>query len=109
MGSCSSARGLTAPLAGKSLRATLKQMGAAVTVHGFRSSFRSWTAAQTSYPEWVCEMSLAHQVGDAVLRAYQRSDVIEKRRRLMTAWANFCCGETASADASHRVVPLRKS
>ena len=60
------------------------------TVHGFRSSFRDWTAERTSYPREVAEMALGHAVGDKVEAAYRRSDLFEKRRRLMNEWSRFC-------------------
>ena len=59
------------------------------TVHGFRSSFRDWASEQTSVPHAVAEAALAHQVGSAVERSYARSDLFEKRRDLMTRWAEF--------------------
>jgi integrase len=58
------------------------------SVHGMRSSFRDW-AADTGQPADLAEMALAHSVGNAVERAYRRSDVIERRRALMDAWATF--------------------
>ncbi len=60
------------------------------TVHGFRSAFRDWAAEGTSFPHEVAEMALAHTVGNKVEAAYRRGDLLEKRRRLMDAWANFC-------------------
>jgi integrase len=57
--------------------------------HGFRTSLRTWAAEQTSYPHAVCEMALAHQVGSAVERSYARSDLFERRRDLMQAWADY--------------------
>jgi len=57
--------------------------------HGFRSSFRDWSAEQTDSNEEVRRVATMHSVGDAVQQAYQRSDLLEKRRRLMTEWANF--------------------
>lgn len=65
-----------------------------VTVHGFRSSFRDWAGDCTSYPRELIEEALAHQVGNAVERAYRRSDALEKRRRLMDAWGAYCTGRT---------------
>ena len=65
----------------------LKRIG---IVHGFRSSFRDWAAERTAYPGAVCEMALAHAIGDKVEAAYRRSDLIEKRRRLMADWSTFC-------------------
>ena len=63
--------------------------GGRCTVHGFRSSFRDWASEQTSVPHAVAEAALAHQVGSDVERSYARSDLFEKRRRLMDRWAEF--------------------
>lgn len=60
-----------------------------VTPHGFRSTFRVWAAEQTSHPYEMVEMALAHSVGTAVERAYNRTDMVEKRRTLMQDWAGF--------------------
>ena len=70
---------------------TLRAAAAAVrgTIHGFRASFRTWASEQTTYPHAVCEMALAHQVGNDVERSYARSDLLEKRRSLMTEWAAY--------------------
>ena len=69
--------------------------------HGFRSSFRQWAAERTNIPREVAEFALAHVVGDAAERAYQRSDLFDKRRDLMTAWARYL--DSAPA----RVVAIR--
>jgi len=61
-----------------------------VTAHGFRSSFRTWSAEQTAFPHEVAEQCLAHVVSNAVVRAYKRTDLFDKRRRLMFAWASYC-------------------
>jgi integrase len=74
-----------------------------VTVHGFRSSFRDWCAEQTNFPREIAEAALGHIVGDSTERAYLRGDVLEKRRRLMEAWAAYC----AKAAPAGEVVPLR--
>jgi integrase len=60
------------------------------TVHGFRSSFRDWCSERTSYPPAVAEQALAHAVGSKVERAYSRSSLFEKRRRLMAEWSTWC-------------------
>ncbi len=52
-----------------------------VTVHGFRSSFRDWAAECTAFPRELAEKSLAHSVGDETERAYQRGDLLERRRK----------------------------
>jgi integrase len=70
----------------------LKKMGVAVTVHGFRSTFRDWAAERTDFPNHVVEMALAHVVGDATEAAYRRGDLYEKRTELMNAWSVFCAG-----------------
>jgi integrase len=72
------------------MRDLLKRWGLATTVHGLRSSFRDWCREQTSYPREVAEHALAHTVGDQTERAYARGDLLEPRRRLMTAWADYC-------------------
>lgn len=61
-----------------------------ITPHGFRSTFRDWTAEHTSYPRELAEAALAHTLGSKVEAAYQRGDMLEKRRRLMEDWARFC-------------------
>lgn len=74
-----------------------------ITVHGFRSTFRDWAAEQTSFPNFVAEMALAHIV-KGVEGDYRRGDLFEKRRRLMDAWATYCTTKNARAD----VHPIRK-
>jgi integrase len=61
-----------------------------LTAHGFRATFSTWAAERTAFPSEVAEMALAHTVGDAVVRAYQRGDMFEKRRQIMDSWAKFC-------------------
>ena len=74
-----------------------------VTVHGFRSSFRDWAEERGGMPREIAELSLAHEVGSAVERAYRRSDLLSKRRTLMERWARFCLSDNASS----KVVELR--
>jgi integrase len=85
-------------------RKLLIDMGHTVTVHGFRSSFRDWADARTNYPNHVVEQALAHVIGSKVEQAYRRSDLFEKRRRLMQQWAEFCTTEPVEHD---KVVALR--
>jgi integrase len=75
-----------------------------VTPHGFRSSFRDWAAERTAFPAEIAEMALAHQVGNAVERAYRRGELMVKRRQLLAAWAAYCAAPATAAD----VVPLHK-
>jgi integrase len=60
-----------------------------LTAHGFRSTFRDW-AAETGQPADVAEAALAHTLGNKVQAAYQRGDLLERRRNLMVGWADFC-------------------
>ena len=79
------------PLTHTAMLELLRRMGHdSVTVHGFRSSFRDWAAERTSYPNHVAEAALAHAVADKVEKAYRRTDLFEKRRRLMADWAAWC-------------------
>lgn len=81
-----------APRGGKlsdaAMSALLKRMKVKVTVHGFRSTFRDWTAERTSTPNQIAEMALAHTV-KGVEGAYRRGDMLAKRARLMGQWADF--------------------
>ncbi|MBN9463691.1 MAG: integrase arm-type DNA-binding domain-containing protein [Burkholderiales bacterium] len=63
--------------------------GRVAVVHGFRSTFRDWTA-EIGYDRDMAEMALAHTVGSEVERAYRRTDMVERRRALMQDWANYC-------------------
>jgi len=78
------------PLSNMAFLATLRRMGKATTVHGFRSSFRDWAAEQTNYPREFAEMALAHTIESKVEAAYRRGDLLEQRRPMMIDWSNFC-------------------
>jgi len=80
-----------------------RHFGFQYTVHGFRSAFRDWAAERTNYPSEVAEMALAHRVGSQIENAYRRTDMFERRRRLMADWATFC--ETPAGNAE--VIPIR--
>jgi integrase len=60
------------------------------SVHGLRATFKTWASERTSFAREVVELSLAHVVGNAVERAYSRTDLFDKRRKLMDAWADYC-------------------
>src|SRR3546814_5881526 len=77
-------------LADMSLSKMMKLAGRSETVHGFRSSFRDWAAEKMSHvPSMVPEMALAHSVGNAVEKAYLRSDLKVLRMQLMSDWGAF--------------------
>ena len=75
----------------------------AITVHGFRSTFRDWASEQTSFPHEVCEMALAHVIGNKAEAAYRRGDLFEKRRLLMDAWQAFADSKTLA-----KVLPMKR-
>jgi integrase len=84
--------GQRGPLSDMSLTAVLRRMAVDATAHGFRSTFRDWTAEHTDCPNEVADMALAHAVGDKVEAAYRRGDLFEKRVALMADWASFLAG-----------------
>lgn len=89
------------PLSDMSLTKVLRTTGLAerTVVHGFRSSFRSW-CADSGKPRELAEAALAHVVG-GVEGSYLRTDVLERRRVLMQAWANFVTGDGADVVRIH--------
>jgi integrase len=91
------------PIGGTTVREMLCELRPGVTTHGFRSTFRTWAGAQTGVAREVAEMALAHKVGDAVERAYWRDDLLDKRRSLMEAWAQYCARVPAG------VVPFQRA
>lgn len=84
----------------------LRRMKVDCTVHGFRSGFRDWAAECTGYAHEVCEMALAHVIGNKSEAAYRRGDLFDKRRRLMADWASYCSTIASNAD---NVRPIRKA
>jgi integrase len=92
------------PISNMTMTKALTAAGAGdFTVHGMRSSFRDFCAEETNFPREIAEAALAHVVGDATEQAYRRGDALEKRRKLMTAWANYIepCPE-------NNVVPIKR-
>ena len=95
------------PLSNMAMLELVRGMREGLTVHGFRSTFRDWAAEQTAYPHELCEIALAHTVGNKVEAAYRRGDMMEKRRRLMADWAEYC--ERPQPDTAFpKVSPIRK-
>ena len=80
------------PLSTVTLSKLIKGLGIAAVPHGFRSSFRDWAAERTSTPREVVEAALAHTVQNPTEAAYARSDLFERRRRLMDDWAVYVGG-----------------
>ena len=96
------------PISNSAMDRLLKRMGYKgnqATVHGFRSSFRDWASETTGFPHEICEMALAHTIGNKVEAAYRRGDLFAKRARLMADWARYCAAPSKAAT----VTPLRAS
>jgi integrase len=84
-------------------KALFTRMGAeGFTSHGFRSSFRDWCSDCAKADPELCEAALAHATGNAVTRAYARSDLFDRRRALMDSWGRFCVGRTGQVVALNR-------
>jgi integrase len=94
--------GASAPLSSMALLALLRRMnsptkwidkdGRPITIHGFRATFKTWAEEAATFPHAIVEQAMGHQVGGRVERAYMRTDLLEKRRELMDAWARHCEG-----------------
>jgi len=78
------------PLSVMSMTMVMRRLKQPYTVHGFRSAFRDWASEETNLAREVAEQALAHIIENAVERAYRRSDLFEKRRELLKAWASCC-------------------
>lgn len=88
------------PLSDMSITAVMRRMGYQgdrATVHGFRSTFRDWAADRTAFPREVAEACLAHSIG-GVERAYRRSDLLAKRRKLLEAWERYANAPAVDGD-----------
>src|SRR5262245_19746915 len=79
-----------------------KEDDRAVVPHGLRSSFRDWAGDCTSFDHQTIEFALAHQIDDKTERAYARATAVEKRRRLMMLWSQYC------EKAPSKVLPFAK-
>jgi integrase len=83
-------RAATSPLSNIAFLMLLRRLERpAITVYGFRSSFRDWAAEKTKFSRSVCEAALAHVVKDNTEAAYFRSDLFDQRRALMEAWGKY--------------------
>ena len=82
------------------LSGLLQQLGIGAVPHGFRSSFRDWAAERTDHPREVIEAALAHVVRNQTEAAYARSDLFERRRRLMNDWMRYLTGQPRTGSRS---------
>jgi integrase len=75
------------------LSKVLRATGVDATVHGFRSTFRTWAAENINMPVAVLEMCLAHGIADKTQAAYDRATYLDKRRGIMQRWSDFLTRE----------------
>jgi integrase len=100
------------PLHSLAMLELFRTMRPDLTVHGFRSTFRDWAAERTNFPREVVERAMAHTLRDKTEAAYQRGDLLDKRRPLMAEWARYCeqtpiASDTATAQTPDRDCPSR--
>ncbi len=88
------------PLSNMALEALLRRMNVDTTVHGFRSAFRDWAGDKTSFPRELAEAALSHVIGDKSEQAYRRGDALDKRRKLMDAWASYLAARNRKTTSS---------
>ena len=81
------------PLADLTLSKLMRDLNIDAVPHGFRSSFRDWAAERANAPPAVAEAALAHTVRNKVEAAYNRTDLFERRRKLMDQWSDYLSGE----------------
>lgn len=81
-----------AALSDMAMTMCLRRRSLEYVAHGFRSSFADWRGEATSFPKELAEAALAHIIGDETEAAYRRGDALDRRRGLMTAWADFIAG-----------------
>ena len=83
-------------LSNMALSMLTRRMDVDATAHGFRTSFGTWCSDVAHAPLEVAEACLSHRIGSAVSRAYARSDMLQRRRPIMQAWADFLTDEPAA-------------
>jgi integrase len=77
------------PVSDAAMSTMMKREGYEARPHGFRATFRTWVEEQTDTPFEIKESALGHTVDSEVVRSYQRSDRLDKRRHLILAWTKF--------------------
>jgi integrase len=75
-----------------------------VTVHGFRSTFRSWFQERTDFAWELGELSLSHAIGSAVSQSYNRSDALERRFEVANAWCSYIDPDPVANDDQNVIV-----
>ena len=81
------------PVSDMTLTKVLRDMVLDAVPHGFRSSFKDWASETTDFPNELSEAALAHAIPNKAEAAYRRGSMLEKRRTMMAAWADFVNGK----------------
>jgi integrase len=92
------------PLSNMAMLELLKDLRPGLTVHGFRSTFSDWAGDQTNFDRQTREFALAHGLTDKTEASYRHMTAVEKRRKLMDAWAKYCASKPVAAG---NVTPIR--
>ena len=85
----------TKPMSDAAMSRMMEREGMTARPHGFRATFRNWVEECKGAAYEVKETALGHQAGNDVERAYQRSDLLEKRRALLAEWAAFLARQSS--------------
>jgi integrase len=87
------------PISNMAMLALLKRLGlkGVVTTHGMRATFKTWASEATDFDRLAVERCLAHEIGNAVEASYLRGELLGKRKVIMQAWADHCCGDAEAA------------
>lgn len=96
--------GVRSGLSNMAMLKLLRELSPGITVHGFRSTFRDWVSDATTFSGEIAEQALAHTIRNSTEAAYRRGDLLERRRELMRAWADFL----HRANESDKVISLRR-
>lgn len=96
--------GTRAGLSNMAMLKLLTSMRAGMTVHGFRSTFRDWVSDATSFSGEIAEQALAHTIRNTTEAAYRRGDLLERRRELMQAWADY----VGTPKTGGNVIPMHR-
>jgi integrase len=87
-----------------SVRKLLQRTHPTLTIHGFRSTFRTWAGEARHFESEVCEMCLAHKIESGIAQIYNRTEYLDKRRAVMEVWTDYCLNGNKKAD----IVPIKK-
>ena len=86
------------------VRKLLHRKHPTLSIHGFRSTFRTWAGEARHFETEVCEMCLAHKIESGIAQIYNRTEYLDKRRVVMGAWSDYCL----SGDKKAKVIPIKK-